>query len=593
MDATQAATNALLQVIDRLLVADAVGLIIFATIIYALIYALVRSLSRSTGGVVVTPPDTPPPVVVQPPDTGTPPVVAPAGQPELSIGSNGAAVTLLQQLLGITADGDFGSDTDAAVRAYQATHGIDVDGDVGPDTWAALLTNKPAVAQPTGVAISSDTINKILQAAAASNLAHYAWADRGVAPAAYINGMAVSFANAYAKWKQGSSATAVMAQAATGDGSTDALSWYSAFFSKLNMSNSAAGADTLRHTFVLLTGLGMRESSGIYCTGRDTSANNETADTAEAGLFQQSWNSRSASPELPKLFAQYSANPEGFKSIFSDGVSCSASNLQNYGSGDGQAFQALCKSCPDFAVECAAVGLRVIRQHWGPINRQEAEVRPEADQLFQQVQQIVDTAPVATAPAVPAAQNAPVVTAPLTGAPWVALGRTYVDNVVWSTGPMPSQIVAWLDAVVAKFPEEHAYVQTCKNEGATKWWPWCGLYVRCMLAPFGIKGPLSAAGLAGAMTVNDWSYVDSWLGWGTKVWDASDGPVSNAQPQTGDVLIWNAPGIHHVSIYGKVLPDTNTFDSLGGDQGKPLRVCEEGLQMSWCVAIRRPPAPTA
>jgi len=37
----------------------------------------------------------------------------------------------------------------------------------------------------------------------------------------------------------------------------------------------------------------MRESSGQYCCGRDTSEDNTTADTAEAGLFQMSWNAMS------------------------------------------------------------------------------------------------------------------------------------------------------------------------------------------------------------------------------------------------------------------------------------------------------------
>jgi hypothetical protein len=31
----------------------------------------------------------------------------------------------------------------------------------------------------------------------------------------------------------------------------------------------------------------MRESSGIYCAGRDQSASNTSADAAEAGLFQR------------------------------------------------------------------------------------------------------------------------------------------------------------------------------------------------------------------------------------------------------------------------------------------------------------------
>src|SRR5262249_55691775 len=128
---------------------------------------------------------------------------------------------------------------------------------------------------------------------------------------------------------------------------------------------------------------------------RDRSATNVTADTAEAGLFQKSWNSRSASPELPKLFAAYSANPDGFLSIFREGLSGSASS--NEGRGEGAAFQALCKSCPAFAVEAAAVGLRTIRRHWGPINRREAQIRPEAETLLLQVQKMIESAPVLVA----------------------------------------------------------------------------------------------------------------------------------------------------------------------------------------------------
>ena len=49
----------------------------------------------------------------------------------------------------------------------------------------------------------------------------------------------------------------------------------------------------------------MRESSGKYCEGRDKSADNTTAETAEAGLFQTSFNARRSSPLLPKLFAEF------------------------------------------------------------------------------------------------------------------------------------------------------------------------------------------------------------------------------------------------------------------------------------------------
>jgi uncharacterized protein (TIGR02594 family) len=325
--------------------------------------------------------------------------------PEVKLDDVGSVVSELQHLLGVTVDGEFGPETDAAVRAYQATHGLDVDGDVGDETWAALLSGKPATA--LGAVISADTVNKIVQLAAASDLAGYSWKGRGAAPPGYIKGMAVAYGNVYAKWKNGDSAAAVMAAPNSGDSDHDALAWYDAHFAALGLANGpdeAKTGDTLRHLFVLLTGLGMRESSGRCCEGRDLSAHNTTADTAEAGLFQQSWNSRFASPELPKLFSQYSANQQGFYSVFSEGVTPQTGDLDDFGSGDGAAFQALCKSCPGFAVEAAAVGLRTVRNAWGPINRQEAELRPEADRLFQQVQGIVDSAvvvspkPVTTTP---------------------------------------------------------------------------------------------------------------------------------------------------------------------------------------------------
>ena len=233
-------------------------------------------------------------------------------------------------------------------------------------------------------------INQITQIAASSSIAHYNWKDRGVAPAGYIKGMAVVYARVYCKLKAGDAAATEMAKAKTSSATKDALAWYGEKFQAAGLDNSHAGADTLRHLFVLLIGLGMRESSGKHCVGRDRSASNTTAATAEAGLFQTSFNARTASPLLPQLFAQYSATPAGFVEIFKEGVHCKPSDLENFGSGAGKKFQRLSKASPAFAAEFAAVGLRNIRKHWGPINRREAEIRSECDVMLRQVQNVVE-----------------------------------------------------------------------------------------------------------------------------------------------------------------------------------------------------------
>ena len=70
----------------------------------------------------------------------------------LKKGSKGAEVKLLQELLGITADGDFGPKTEAAVIAFQKAHGLTADGVVGAKTWAALTgANSATVVDPSVV----------------------------------------------------------------------------------------------------------------------------------------------------------------------------------------------------------------------------------------------------------------------------------------------------------------------------------------------------------------------------------------------------------------------------------------------------------
>lgn len=240
---------------------------------------------------------------------------------------------------------------------------------------------------------TSDGLNEVLaqvvQIANSSAIATYDWHDRGIAPCGYIKGMAIVFAQVYCKLLSNDVYAVAMAKANTGNRAKDVLAYYRNKFSQLGMHNGESGAAILRHLFVLLLGLGMRESSGRWCEGRDMAANNTMANTAEAGLFQTSWNAHLAHPLLPQLFECYRAYPVCFLDVFKEGVTVDPQELYNFGSGNGEEFQRLSKECPVFAAKFAAIGLRNTRTHWGPVNRYEAEIRPEANHMFLQVQQAV------------------------------------------------------------------------------------------------------------------------------------------------------------------------------------------------------------
>ena len=138
----------------------------------------------------------------------------------------------------------------------------------------------------------------------------------------------------------------------------------------------------------------MRESSGRHCEGRDQSADNVQSDTAEAGLFQTSYNAYSASaPEFDDLMAEYN-DPQNtmtcYLDAFSEDVECSSSDWDNYGSGTGYQFQRLCKECPAFAVETCGLTLRNLCNHYGPIIRKETELKAAAEEMFAAVQAYMD-----------------------------------------------------------------------------------------------------------------------------------------------------------------------------------------------------------
>jgi hypothetical protein len=236
-------------------------------------------------------------------------------------------------------------------------------------------------------------LDQITSIASTSTCASYSFVGRSKAPKGYIKGMALTFARSYCRLKTTEAAPTNLISilnAPAGNSVTDALAWYSSMFSGVTMDIYADKKETLRSLYTLGVGLGMRESSGKYCEGRDMSASNTSASTAEAGMFQTSYDSMVASPELSKLFTEYQGDiSKCFLDVFKEGVSCSATSIA--GTGIGATFQAFNKSCPSFAAEYAMVMLRVRRNHYGPINRKEAEVVPACNQMLKSVENFIDT----------------------------------------------------------------------------------------------------------------------------------------------------------------------------------------------------------
>ena len=82
----------------------------------------------------------------------------------LKVGTSGDTAKKLQQALGITADGQFGSGTEKAVKDFQQKNGLPADGIAGPATLAKMSLFKeitPAVVQksqmPAGSAPTGGT----------------------------------------------------------------------------------------------------------------------------------------------------------------------------------------------------------------------------------------------------------------------------------------------------------------------------------------------------------------------------------------------------------------------------------------------------
>lgn len=329
---------------------------------------------------------------VWPVAAGEQPQIPIEDRPMLEQGDDGPDVVDLQIMLneqnraGLNPDGDFGPLTDTAVTNYQRSRGLEIDGICGQETWGALYDKKPPLpppAPPPG-ALTAEQQLAVRAIARNSPIASYAWRDRGQAPTGYTQGMALSFAQDYVRFVVHHPTVIEMTKART-HSDKDALNLYATDYAQLGASNEHAGLDVLVNLYALMLGSGMRESSGRHCEGRDQSASNVSSDTAEAGLFQTSYNAHGASdPEFDDSMDEYMADHATcYLEAFAEGVSCSESDWECYGSGRGFEFQQLCKNCPAFAVASHGLTLRNLCNHYGPIVRHEVELRGDAIDLFE------------------------------------------------------------------------------------------------------------------------------------------------------------------------------------------------------------------
>lgn len=217
-----------------------------------------------------------------------------------------------------------------------------------------------------------------LKAAAQSECGRHFWKQRGEAPAGFIKGMAASYAKTWCEASKSPGSVAAALAGTSFKSERDALALYG--------KGGGSQDDRLRAIYALAISEGMRESSGNTTEGYDRTVKKQTAEIAEAGLFQVSHDSLRASPLLQKLWDRFAASPADCNlSIFEEGIK--RVNRPEVGTGKGAEFQRFTRVCPAFAVEYAAVMMRANLNHFGPIKRKEAELLPTCVAMFEQVEQ--------------------------------------------------------------------------------------------------------------------------------------------------------------------------------------------------------------
>lgn len=218
----------------------------------------------------------------------------------------------------------------------------------------------------------------------ASACAKYRWKDRSVAPIGFVRGVALSYQRSLCRLKRGEKLAQIQSQELTGSSLTDALTRY-------GFAKGMSPEERLTTLYALGIGLGMRESSGKFCEGRDTSAGAQEPSESEAGPFQASFNSMGtpAGGATSALYAEYQVHPEWCDlEVWREGVSAKDLNGPNCtraingpGTSAGK-WQEFSRRCPAYATEHALTIARLMKNHFGPLNRKEAEFKGECFEML-------------------------------------------------------------------------------------------------------------------------------------------------------------------------------------------------------------------
>lgn len=186
-------------------------------------------------------------------------------------------------------------------------------------SYVTGVSSEASTALPTGIGVTptptgkTEYTAKITDLAKTSTCASTNWSNRGRAPAGYVKGIALSYARSLCRIKNGSAPAGakILKAPSSGNPSKDILAHYQDLLAVAGLHVNQAGDAALHSAYTVGIGLGMRESSGKYCEGWDTSAgSNRPSAAAEAGLFQVSYDSIGASPEMQKMYDEYKANPQ-------------------------------------------------------------------------------------------------------------------------------------------------------------------------------------------------------------------------------------------------------------------------------------------